>query len=185
MNWLIGDVITSSKGNKTAPITNVKGEPIFLQLTTPKEPLTAPFGASAYNDPQATRKNICFRCTEELEQTISAIDHYMEAYLKEHSQRLFKGKQMTYKPLLSLKEDYPALLRCKINTVGQRAARFWTPLYTRTDPPVDFKECAISPRAQVRSLWVMGSECGVCLDVCDVMYSIIEDKCPFEATLSA
>ena len=82
MNWLIGDVITSSKGNKTAPITNVKGEPIFLQLTTPKEPLTAPFGASAYNDPQATRKNICFRCTEELEQTISAIDHYMEAYLK-------------------------------------------------------------------------------------------------------
>ena len=82
MKWSIGDVVTSSKGNKTAPITDVKGEPIFLQLTTPKEPLTAPFGASAYNDPQATRKNICFRCTEELEQTISAIDHYMEAYLK-------------------------------------------------------------------------------------------------------
>ena len=64
---------------------------------------------------------------------------------------------MTYKPLLSLKEDYPALLRCKINTVGQRATKFWTPLYTRCDPPIDFKECALIPRAQVRNLWVMGS----------------------------
>ena len=90
---------------------------------------------------------------------------------------------MTYTSLLSTKEDYPALLRCKINTAGQRAARFWTMMHNRCDAPVDFKGCALVPRAQVRSLWIMGSECGITLDVCDAMYSIIEDECPFEATL--
>ena len=92
MDWLIGDVVTSSKGNNTAPITDVKGGPIFLQLTTPQQPLSAPFGASAYNDPAATKNNICFRCTPELEQTIGAIDCYIEKYIKDHAQQLFNGK---------------------------------------------------------------------------------------------
>ena len=80
MDWLIGDVVTSSKGNNTTPITYVEGGPVFLQLTTQQQPLSTPCGASAYNDPTTTKKNICFRCTSELEQTISAIDCYMEIH---------------------------------------------------------------------------------------------------------
>ena len=86
----------------------------------------------------------------------------MEKYIKDHAERLFKGRQMSYKPLLSIKADYPALLRCKINATGQRSARFWTPLSERCGPPAEFRDCNLVPRVQVRSMWIMGSEVGVC-----------------------
>ena len=76
-----------------------------FQLTTPDQTLHAPFGASAYNDPGATRKTICFRVHEELEVSLSNVDAYMSDYIAKHANRLFKNKQMTYKPLLQLKED--------------------------------------------------------------------------------
>ena len=75
MNWLIGDVVTSSKGNKTAPITDAKGQPIFLQLTTPREPLEAPFGASAYNDPTVVRKTYAFGAPQSLSKQSVQLTH--------------------------------------------------------------------------------------------------------------
>ena len=56
LNWQIGDVTTSAKGIKSAPLTDGKNGSLTFQLTVPEHPLHAPFGASAYNDPGATRK---------------------------------------------------------------------------------------------------------------------------------
>ena len=42
---------------------------------------------------------------EELEARLSNVDAYMSDYIAKHANRLFKHKQMTYKPLLQLKED--------------------------------------------------------------------------------
>ena len=50
-------------------------------------------------------KTICFRVHEELEASLSNVDAYMSDYIAKHANRLFKNKQMTYKPLLQLKED--------------------------------------------------------------------------------
>ena len=132
--YTLGDVQISSKGIRSAPLTDEDGQAVFI---VSKDELSAPFGASAYNDPDATRKNICFRCSPEVERQFEQIDQYMTTYVQEHSQRLFKGKSMTYKPALQIKEDYAPLLRCKINMSGSRACRFWTPMYTRRDPPMN------------------------------------------------
>ena len=53
MSYLLGDVQTSSKGIRSAPLTDASGNPVFIIA---EEQLSAPFGASAFNDPDATRK---------------------------------------------------------------------------------------------------------------------------------
>ena len=49
----------------------------------------------------------------------------------------------------------------------------------RTEAPENMKECMLSPRVVVRSLWVMGSECGLIIEVTDMMYDEKEEECPF------
>ena len=179
IDWQLGDVQTSTKGIKSAPISDKKGNPVFCMLTQKDQPLSAPFGASAYNDPTAIRQNICFRCHEQLESAMTNVDAYMANYVKEHSQRLFKGKSTTYKPCLSIKEDCAALLRAKLNVSGNKSCRFWTSKYARCEAPEDFKDCDLVPRINVRSLWIMGSDCGLTLECTDIMYDNHQESCPF------
>ena len=179
IDWQLGDVTTSAKGIRSAPLMDGKNNSLHFQLTTPDKPLYAPFGASAYNDPQAIRKSICFRVHEDLESKLCDVDAYVGSYIAKNSARLFKGKQMTYKPLLQTKEDYPALLRAKINTSGTRACRFWTPQFARCDAPQDLRECGLVPRVCFRSLWIMGSECGISVDVTDLLCDTADEVCPF------
>ena len=178
--YSLGDVQTSSKGIRSAPLTDETGSSVFI-VACREKPLSAPFGASAYNDQAATRKNICLRCSDEIQTQFEAIDQYMASYIQEHSQRLFKGKSMTYKPALQQKEDYPPLLRCKINMAGTRMCRFWSPMFTRCDPPADLKECALVPRICVRGMWIMAGECGLQLEVTDIMCETVHESCPFLA----
>ena len=42
IDWQLGDVQTSSKGIKSAPITDKKGNPVFWMLTQKEQPLSAP-----------------------------------------------------------------------------------------------------------------------------------------------
>ena len=60
MDWELGNVQTSSKGIRSAPLTNADGSHIIVQLTDVHNPLKAPFGSAAYNDPTAIRQNMCF-----------------------------------------------------------------------------------------------------------------------------
>ena len=110
---------------------------------------------------------------------MSNVDAYMSDYIAKHANRLFKGKQMTYKPLLQLKEDYPALFRAKINTGGSKACKFWTPQYGRCDPPLNLRECGLIPIVCFRSLWIMESECGITVDVTDLLCDTSTEECPF------
>ena len=181
LDWQLGDVTASAKGIKSAPLTDGKNGSLTFQLTVPEHALHAPFGASAYNDPGATRKTICFRVHEELEASLSNVDAYMSDYIAKHANRLFKNKQMTYKPLLQLKEDYPALFRAKINIGGSKACKFWTPQHGRCDPPQNLRDCGLVPVVCFRSLWIMGSECGITVDVTDLMCDTSLEECPFLA----
>ena len=119
------------------------------------------------------------RAHEELESELCDVDAYMSDYIARNSARLVKGKQMAYKPLLQTKEDYPALFRAKINTSGTKSCRFWTPQFARCDAPQDLRECGLVPKVCFRSLWVMGSECGITVDVTDLLRDTFDDACPF------
>ena len=110
---------------------------------------------------------------------MSSIDKFMAESIKSNEKRLFKGKQMSYKPLLSIKEDYPALIRCKMNISGHRACKCWTPSFARRDLPEDLRDCNVVPRVLFKSLWIMGSECGLTVEVTDLLCDEIDDECPF------
>ena len=180
MDWQLGDVQTSPKGIRSAPLTDSKGNPIIVHLADLQKALTAPFGYSAFNDPNAALQNICFRADSELQEKIATVDAYMADYIKTHAARLFKGKHMTYKPLLLLKDDYPALVQCNINVRGTKACRFWTPACERCEMPDDLRECRLVPRVQFKSLGVMGSDVGLSVEVLDLIVDQVPDACPFE-----
>ena len=182
--WQVGDILTSSKGAKSAALT-ADGQPIYLQFTPQAVPLSAPFGASSFNDEASNRKSISFRCTPELEQFFQRLDEFMEAYLREHAERLFKGKVPEYRPCLHRHDHYPALVRCKLNVAGQRACRYWGQDHAPMEAPDDLRECGLVPRVQVKSLWVMGKEVGLVLDVVDLICIPPAAQCPFEEAASS
>ena len=89
MSYQLGEIVTSSKGIRSAPLTDNKGNPVFI---TCRKPLNAPFGASAFNDPTAVRKNICFRCDDDTAQRFLEVDAAIGSYVEDNASRLFKGK---------------------------------------------------------------------------------------------
>ena len=107
------------------------------------------------------------------------MDEFMTNYIIENNQRLFKGKQMTYKPALLTKEGYPALLRSKIQMGGSRVCKFWTPEFKKTEAPEDLRECGLIPRVLIKGLWIMGSECGLTFEVTDLICDYSQETCPF------
>ena len=93
IDWQLGDVTTSAKGIRSAPLMDGKNNSLHFQLTTPDKPLYAPFGASAYNDPQATRKSICFRVHEDLESKLCDVDAYMGNYIAKNLPDFLKANK--------------------------------------------------------------------------------------------
>ena len=176
----IGDVVSNSKGVKSAQILNKKGASTCERLTGNNEPITTPFGASTFNDSAATRKHICFRCAPKLAKRLSAIDAYLQGYIDKNSGRLFEGKKLTYKPLLvPQKDEYPPLVRCKINTEGRGACRCWNDSQERIDMPEDLRDRTLVPRVHIKSLWILGDSCGVTCDVVNPLVFPLESECPF------
>ena len=178
-NWQIGEVLTSQKGAKCAPISD-NGKPIILQLTSIHEPLTSPFGISSFGAEETTRKSLELRCTPELEAFVIRLDAWARAYIQDNAERLFKGKAIDYRDCLQVKGEYPSQLRCKLNIAGTKSCRFWDINKQRIDMPEDLRAPAeIVPIVQVKSLWIMHKEVGITLECTDLMCLIPEGTCPF------
>ena len=176
--WQLGEVQTSSKGVRSASLT-ADGRPIVLQLTPQAEPLTTPFGASSFNNEETNRKTLDFRCTPELQEFLGRLDEWARLYLADNSERLFKGKVPEYRPCLQKKGDYTPTVRCKLNVAGQKACRFWSERYEKIEMPGDLRECGLVPRIQAKSLYVMGREVGLVLEVTDLLCVLPTETCPF------
>ena len=90
-NWQIGEILTSQKGARCAPISE-NGKPITLQLTSVHEPLTSPFGVSSFGPEETNRKSLELRCTPELEAFVRRLDAWARDYLHDHADRLFNSR---------------------------------------------------------------------------------------------
>jgi len=176
--WHIGEIQTSSKGVKSASLT-ADGQPIHVQLTRQAEPLTTPFGAGSFNNEETNRKTLDFRCTPEMLAFFERLDSWACLYLADNNERLFKGKVPEYRSCVQQKGDHPPSVRCKLNVAGQRMCRFWNERYERIDMPEDLRQCGLVPRVQVRSLYIMGKEVGLVLDVTDLLCVLPTETCPF------
>ena len=77
------------------------------------------------------------------------------------------------------KDDYEPPVRCKINTEGRGACRFWNEDQERIDMPEDLRDCTLVPRVQIKSLWLMCDSCGITCDVVDMLVFAIDAESPF------
>ena len=56
----LADLVTTGKGAKQIPLSTIGGEAVIWR---PKDALTVLFEPSAYNQPDATRVNLCLSVT--------------------------------------------------------------------------------------------------------------------------
>ena len=154
------EILTSKKGQKYIEIRFAGNTPIF-QLSA--KPLYSPFHAGVYGDTNhnATRLNLELNLDDDTQEMLETLDTYFEAQL----QTLAPGKQ--YHKLVQRTGDYPARVRCKVNTTGPQAARFWStdqsPLgnVRNVDTACKNITCCVC----VSKVWIMGISAGVTLEL--------------------
>ena len=121
--FALGEVQTSKRGQKFAPIT-VNGQTPLFQLTDLEHPVLAPFGCGVYQERgDETRLNLDVQLTEgsDLLAVLEGYDRFFEDQLK-------GTPRSTYHPMVSRDEQnqYPPKFRIKVNTTGSAAAKFWS-----------------------------------------------------------
>ena len=67
----LGEVTVSGKGAKQIPLSTVSGEAV---LWKPKDAMTVLFEPSAYNQPDATRVNLCLSVTPDIASSLADLD---------------------------------------------------------------------------------------------------------------
>ena len=154
-----------AKGVKTAA-ASWRGAPVEFLLSH-EEFFLAPFGASAYEKPDATRLNL------EVEITNSPLLQIMQeaeqAIMKKaHADGLFEGTfedaVKNFKSSICFSEEYSQYrLRVKINTAGLRACRlFEAPEKKRIEySAVDLRGAHVRPHLCLKGLWKQGSQWGL------------------------
>ena len=187
----IADPQVSTRGAKYALIDNNKlhdGDgKIRITIGTKDNPSTTPFGASTYNNDDATRKNIEFVVTPEEEAKVNSMYMWAIEQLAAKPEKFFK-KQITKNEIIDLfkhpiirKGDYPPKFKCKIDTAGKHAVKCWDANGNRCELPSDLRGYKLVPRICFNHIWFMSKELGfVCL-VTDLQILECESlACPFE-----
>ena len=143
---------TSARGAKSCQLQDKDGKRVHFTLGSRLEPCTTPFGASSWNDENASRKTLDFHLTDEQAAEFDAFDEWAISHLAEHSERIFKKKLTTeqvaqhYRSPVIRRDDYRPHLRCKINTVGSHACRAWSETDERRELPEDLRGTSRDPR---------------------------------------
>ena len=121
--WQICKPIANKAGGKTAAILDEHGGPISFTTGI----LRAPFDASGYNDPDATRVGLCLESDAQLSEWVQELDAELLKLWRINSQKLF-GKQVyleselkpNYFSALKSNEKYgTTLFKMKMNKVGK------------------------------------------------------------------
>ena len=179
----LGDVTTGSKGAKQIPLTTLGGEGV---LWTPKEALTILFEPSAYNQPDATRVNLCLSVTPALAASLREFDAWCVNTLAAESARLLGSTlsadevRSRFQPTLRIHESSGSQsLRLKMNTAGRAAVRIWSPVGTQVCAPPSWTQCSAKCRIRLKSLWLMAKEIGVVAEIVDIQLDTAQVECPF------
>jgi hypothetical protein len=180
---VLDDVVTTGKGAKQIPLTTSSGEAVLWQ---PKEALTVLFHPSAYNDPEATRENLCLSVTPAVASSLTDFDEWCVTTLAAQSPKLF-GSQLSveevrnrFQPTLRIHEaSCSQSLRLKMNLSGRAAVRIWSPMGTPISAPPSWSQCNARCRIRLKGFWIMAKEFGVVAEAVDVQLDSAETECPF------
>ena len=139
-NW----VTSSPLARASALRLSQTAKALLYVLHVPKR-WTRPLEPVLSTTPPQSEKNVCFRCDDDTAQQFLNIDAAIGSYIEDNATRLFKGKNMIYKPALQTKEDFAPLLRCKINMGGREPADFGTRTAFAARRPRTSKAACSSP----------------------------------------
>ena len=179
----LGDVVTTGKGAKQIPLSTLGGEPVVWK---PKDSLTVLFEPSAYNQPDATRVNLCLSVTPALVASLQEFDEWVVTTLAAQSSKLL-GSQLSVeevrhryqKTLRTHEASGSQSLRLKLNLSGRAAVRVWNPMGAQTSAPPCWAQCSAKVRIRLKGLWVMGKDYGVVAECSDVQLDPPMAECPF------
>ena len=178
----LGDVVVTGEGAKQIPLS-IGGEPVIWK---PKDALNVLFEPSAFNDPDATRVNLCLSATPAIASDLQEIDEWCINTLAAESARLL-GSQLSvqevrnrFQPTLRTHEASGSQsLRLKMNLSGRSAVRIWTPMGTQTSAPPSWSHSSPKCRIRLKGFWLMAREIGLVAECTDVQLDTAQAECPF------
>ena len=181
------DPVVSARGAKSCQVRGQDGSRITFVLGK-DEAVTAPFGASSFNEAEATRKTLEFHLSPEDEKEWLAFDAWAIQMFAQHSFRLFKRimtedqVRESYRSPVTKKGDYKATIRTKINVGGSHPVRVWDMNRQRIELPEDLRDLELQAKVLLSHNWQMSKEFGFVCQVLDLQVRSSSAECPFEET---
>ena len=133
--------------------------------------------------------NLDVSCDAELESWLGQLDEHIIAALASRSASFFK-KSLSKDEIRGLFKKsctphekngvtYAPTVRTKVNTVGPRRVRAWTPEKIERELPEDLRGCELKVILTVRSVWFMQHGCGITFEVQNLVVKEPSLECPF------
>jgi hypothetical protein len=182
LDFKLGDLTISSKGAKAIPVTTRTGSPLIWMHN---ESLIPCYQPSAFNDPDATRVNLCLQMTDSLAEQLKSLDRSLITALSADSKKYF-GQNLSadevknrMQPSVKVSEKGFDHWRCKLNLSGRGKVQCYSMDKTVRALPENWLAVSVRPRVQIKSIWIMSKEIGVIYEVvaCQIDESVQE--CPF------
>ena len=188
--WIVRDPQISSRGAKSCQIEHTKPEAgsdgkIRLNVGSIEQPTKTPFGATTFDGQESAQKTIEFNLSEVEVEKFKGIVEWLEGYLSVHSERIFR-KPMTREQIsesirspVTQRGGYQPHLRCKLRP---SSVRVWDASGKLREGglPSDLRGYDLVPRVAIEKMWIMSRECGLVLQVSDLMLLEREEiACPF------
>jgi hypothetical protein len=182
IDFKLGDLIVTSKGAKQISVTNQNGQPLIFM---PNEALSPCYNPSAFNDPDATRVNICLGMTECLAEQLKTLDASLIKAIAADSKKYF-GQTLTaeevknrMQPSVKVSDKGYDHWRLKLNLSGRSKVMCYGMDKNVRALPENWLVVSVRPRVQIKSIWIMSKEIGVIYEVvaCQIDESVQE--CPF------
>ena len=177
----LGDLQTSTKGAKSVPLSYLGGKSAFLQASQ----LTPLFEPSAFNDPLASRVNLCLSTNETVEATLTELDAHLVTLLTAASHKLF-GFPLTeaqvrerMQPSVRISDKGYTSWRVKMNVSGRCGVQIYDVEKKQTSPPERWVGSNVSVRVLVRSVWLMNKEWGILYEAQAIQVEPCSVECPF------
>jgi hypothetical protein len=178
----LGPVVNNA-GNKIIPIYWLGMEP---QYWIPEEPLRVIWHPKGYDDPDANRVTVGFELTQEVQSFIESLSEILIHNLADDSLTYF-GKvmtkaeiQMLYLSPLRVSSKGHKSLRAKFTHTGRNQLRYWDDEKKVATPPnTSWVDRFVKPRFLIGSLWMMGNQVGIVVELTDVKFVEEELECPF------
>ena len=184
--WQMCEPVTNKAGGKTAAVSDENISPICFTTSI----LKAPFDASSYNDPDASRVGLCLEADKQLSEWFQNLDAEMLKLCRQHSLKLF-GKQVYmesdlkpyYYSALKENEKYGTqLFKMKMNRTGKGAVRVWNKGGLTREMPESWQGLQIQARVVLKSIWIQSRNFGLTFEISDAMICSEAEPttCPFE-----